>query len=276
MNYRHAFHAGNHADVLKHIVLLACLGHLRKKPGAFAVLDTHGGRGQYDLEGAEAARSPEWLGGIGRLWDWPDAPEAVAALREAVATLNPDGVLRLYPGSPALIRASLRAQDRLIACELHAEDGAALKVQFRGDARAQIHQRDGYEALGALTPFPERRGLVLIDPPYEAEGELGHAGEAIAETVGRFETGMFLWWRPLKGAAALDRADSELRQRIARPALRADLAISTPSPAGRLTASSLLLINPPFGLEPVLRAMLPALTARLAQGEGAAWRVDQV
>ncbi|HWA23191.1 MAG TPA: 23S rRNA (adenine(2030)-N(6))-methyltransferase RlmJ [Caulobacterales bacterium] len=273
MNYRHAFHAGNHADVLKHIVLLACLAHLAKKPGAFAVLDTHGGRGQYDLESSEAVRSPEWQGGIGRLWDWADAPGDIAALREAVAALNPDGRLRLYPGSPVLIRAALRAQDRLIACELHDDDGAALKAHFRGDARAQIHLRDGWEALGALTPFAERRGLVLIDPPYEAEGELARARAAIAETVQRFETGMVLWWRPLKDGAALDRTDIELGQRIARPVLRVNLAVAAPSPAGKLTASSLLLINPPFGLERTLRESLPALADRLSAGPGAGWRL---
>jgi 23S rRNA (adenine2030-N6)-methyltransferase len=273
MNYRHAFHAGNHADVFKHIVLLACLTHLRKKPGAFAALDTHGGRGQYDLEGSEAARSPEWRDGIGRLWDWEDAPDAVSALRDAVVRLNADGALRLYPGSPALIRAGLRPTDRLIACELHEEDGAALKSLFRADPHAQIHQRDGYEALGALTPFSERRGLVLIDPPYEAEGELARAGNAIAEAVAHFETGIFLWWRPLKDGVALDRTDSELGQRIARPILRADLSVAAPAPIGKLTASSLLLINPPYGLDEILQETLPALTDRLATGAGAGWRV---
>lgn len=273
MNYRHAFHAGNHADVLKHMVLLACLAHLRKKPGAFAVLDTHAGLGRYDLASAEAARSPEWQGGIGRVWDWPDAPEQVRALCEQVALLNPDGALRFYPGSPLLALAGLRDQDRLIACELHPEDGASLKALFRNEARAHIHQRDGWEALGALTPFPERRGLILIDPPYEAEGELARAGAAIAATLQRFETGMVLWWRPLKDSAALQRIDTELGQRTGRPLLRIDLSVAAPASIGKLTASSLLLVNPPFGLEDTLRGTLPPLTERLACSPDAFWRL---
>lgn len=273
MNYRHAFHAGNHADVLKHIILLECLAHLGRKPAAFAVLDTHAGRGVYDLAGVEAARSPEWRGGIGRVWDWPEAPAEALALRDRVAALNPDGALQVYPGSPALIRAALRPQDRLIACELHDEDGAALRARFRGDAQAQVHQRDGWEALTALLPFPERRGLILVDPPYEAEGELARAGASIAAALRRFETGVFLWWRPLKDPAALDRADIELSQQTTRPLLRADLAVEAAAPAGKLAASSMLLVNPPFGVGPFLHGVLPQLTARLATGPGAGWRV---
>jgi 23S rRNA (adenine2030-N6)-methyltransferase len=273
MNYRHAFHAGNHADVLKHVILLACLDYLSAKPAAFAVLDTHAGVGMYDLTGQEAQRSPEWQGGIGRIWDWADAPADILALRKAVAAFNTDGALRVYPGSPALARAGMRQQDRLIACELHGEDGEALKARFRGDGQAQVHQRDGWEALGALLPPAERRGLILIDPPYEAEGELAIARTALAAAVARFETGVFLWWRPLKDQAALDRGDSELTQRITRPVLRADLAIAAPEKSGRLTASSILLVNPPYGLEPRLRAFLPALCDRLAINTGARWRV---
>ncbi len=273
MNYRHAFHAGNHADVLKHAILLACLDYLGAKPAPFAVLDTHAGVGLYDLTSEEAQRSPEWQGGIGRIWDWAEAPEEVLALRKAVAALNAGDALRVYPGSPALARAALRPQDRLIACELHGDDSAALKARFRGDGQAQVHQRDGWEALGALLPPPERRGLILIDPPYEVEGELALARNALAVAVARFDSGVFLWWRPLKDEGALDRSDSELAQRITRPVLRADLAVAAPEKTGRLTASSMLLVNPPYGLEARLRAFLPALCDRLALSAGARWRV---
>lgn len=262
MNYRHAFHAGNHADVLKHVVLLYCLAHLRRKEAPFAVLDTHAGVGLYDLTGAEAARSPEWRDGIGKIWDWADAPAPIAALREAVAAFNADGVLRTYPGSPALIARALRAQDRLSACELHPEDAATLKRRVGAGANVQIHQRDGWEAMSALLPFAERRGLILIDPAYEADDEAERSVAALKSALRRFGHGVYVWWRPLKQAPALERAEAELGV----PALRADLWIDDPKQSAKLVGSSLYVINPPFGLEDALRAALPALAERLSRG----------
>jgi 23S rRNA (adenine2030-N6)-methyltransferase len=278
VNYRHAFHAGNHADVLKHAALLACLDYLKKKPAPFAVLDTHAGIGAYDLTSDEARRSPEWKDAASRLFYWPDAPAPFSDLRAALLAENTEGALRFYPGSPALIRSALRPSDRLVACEKHPEDAAALKTRFRGDAQTQIHARDGWEALGALLPFPERRGLVLIDPPYEEERELARAARAIGAALPRFPGGVFIWWRPLKDARELDAADAELRTLAAgvspRPeTLRADLAVAAPMREGKLAASSLMIVNPPFGLADALRAGLPALKTKLVQGDGAFWRV---
>jgi 23S rRNA (adenine2030-N6)-methyltransferase len=279
VNYRHAFHAGNHADVFKHAVLLWCLAYLKAKPAPFAALDTHAGPGWYDLESAEAARSPEWRGGIERVFAWSRAPLLLAPYLDAVSAANPDGVLSAYPGSPLLIRGALRAGDRLIACERHPEDAAALKARFRGDGQAQIHARDGWEALGALLPFPEKRGLVLVDPPYEEENELARAGKAIGAALARFPGGIFLWWRPLKDEHGLSAADADLRLccEALRPKpalLRADLAIAAPAREGKLTASSLMIVNPPYGLEAALREALPALAEKLAEGPGAAARIS--
>ncbi|MDX2275248.1 MAG: 23S rRNA (adenine(2030)-N(6))-methyltransferase RlmJ [Hyphomonadaceae bacterium] len=262
MNYRHAFHAGNHADVLKHVVLIYCLAHLRRKETPFAVLDTHAGVGLYDLAGEEAARSPEWRDGIEKLWGWNEAPAPVAAYLEAVAAFNADGALRTYPGSPALIARALRPQDRLAACELHPEDAAALKRRVGAAGHVQIHQRDGWAAMGALLPFPERRGLVLIDPAYEAGDEMERSVAALKTGLKRFAHGTFLWWRPLKDGRALDRADAEL----AAPGLRADFWIDDPMRNTKLVGSSMYVINPPFGLEDALREALPALSARLTLG----------
>ena len=268
MNYRHSYHAGNHADVLKHLILIACLTHLKQKPAPFAVLDTHAGAGDYALNDTPAA---EWRAGAGRIFDWAEAPAAIAPYRAALHAANPDGALRAYPGSPRLARAALRGGDRLIACELHPEEADALKRAFRNDRQAQIHARDGWGALRALLPPAERRGLVLIDPPYEAEDELNRGAQALAEALTRFP-GPYLWWRPLKDPVAVDAADAEVRARApSLETLRVDLRVGAPD--GKLNASSVLAANPPYGLETTLRAALPALAQRLAVDAAVAWAV---
>lgn len=272
MNYRHAFHAGNHADVLKHAVLLYCLDSLKRKPAPFAVLDTHAGRGFYDLLSDEALRSPEWQDGVGRLWDWPAPPPLIARYLEAVRNFNADGALRTYPGSPALVTSNLRDDDVLSACELHPEEHAALRRALPRESNVQVHARDGWEALTALLPPPQRRGLVLIDPPYEAPDELQTSARAIAGALRRFGHGTYLWWRPLKSVAALDRADAELWAHRPRPTLRADFWTAAPTSEGKLTGSSVSLINPPFGLEAALRQALPFLADALTKGQSG-WRL---
>lgn len=273
MNYRHAFHAGNQADVLKHAVLLFCLDALKRKDTPFAVLDTHAGRGTYDLQSDEALRSPEWREGVARLMDWADPPALVARFLEAVRTFNLGEELRTYPGSPALIAQGLRRDDVLTACELHPEEFAELRQTLPRGANIRLHQRDAYEALGALLPPAERRGLVLIDPPYEAPDELATAASAISGALKRFAHGTYLWWRPLKNESALAAADDEVRAQGAKSTLRADLWIDTPKPEGKLVGSSLLLINPPFGLDQALRETFPTLAQRLATGD-AGFRVE--
>lgn len=272
MNYRHAFHVGNHADVLKHAVLLFCLDALKRKPAPFAVLDTHAGRGLYDLASAEAERSPEWRDGVGRLWTWPDPPPLVERYLEAVRSFNADGVLRTYPGSPALATAGPRENDVLMACELHPEEHAALRRALPRTGNVQVHVRDGWEALGALLPPAQRRGLVLIDPPYEAPDELERAARALGPALRRFGHGVYVWWRPLKSMSALEAADAEARTQGALNMLRADLWTAAPTPEGRLVGSSLCLVNPPFGLDAALREALPFLADALTKGQSG-WRL---
>jgi 23S rRNA (adenine2030-N6)-methyltransferase len=273
VNYRHAFHAGNHADVLKHAVLLFCLAALKRKPAPFAVLDTHAGRGLYDLMSEEALRNPEWQNGIGRLWEMQGAPRLIARYIESVRSFNAGGALCAYPGSPALVTANLRPDDILMACELHDEEYAALKRTLPRAPNVQLHGRDGWQALTALLPPPQRRGLVLIDPPYEAADELALAARALGPALNRFGHGVYLWWRPMKNAAELDAADAEARAQGAQKTLRADLWIDTPQPQGKLVGSSVFLINPPFGLEECLREALPVLAKRLSAGAGG-WRMS--
>jgi 23S rRNA (adenine2030-N6)-methyltransferase len=272
VNYRHAFHAGNHADVLKHAVLLFCLDALKRKPAPFAVMDTHAGRGLYDLMSEEAQRSPEWRDGIGRIYDWPAPPALIARYVAAVRGFNAGEALRLYPGSPALAAANLRDEDVLTACELHPEEHAALKRALPRMGNVQIHERDGWEAQGALLPPRQKRGLVLIDPPYEQADELANAARALGGALTCFGHGAYLWWRPLKSEAALDAADAEARAQGARQMLRADFWVDLPRPDGRLAGSSLLLINPPFGLEQALGDALPFLADALGKGRPG-WRM---
>lgn len=272
MNYRHAFHVGNHADVLKHAVLLFCLDLLARKPAPFAVLDTHAGRGLYNLTGSESDRSPEWRDGVGKLWDWQDPPALIAAYLDAIRSFNADGALATYPGSPALVARALRADDVLMACELHHEEYAALRRCMPRRAGVQLHERDGWEAMGALLPPKQRRGLVLIDPPYEATDELLVGARAIGAALTRFTHGLYLWWRPLKAERALDAADAEVTMAGARSWLRADLWVDTPRPEGKLVGASIFLVNPPFGLDARLREALPPTAERLSLGAHG-WRI---
>lgn len=267
MNYRHAFHAGNHADVLKHAVLLYCLDALKRKPAPFAVLDTHAGIGRYDLLSDEALRSPEWQGGVARLYGQDALPPLITRYMAAVKAANPDGALRFYPGSPELIAGELRDGDVLDACELHEDDFATLKAAMRRPGNVRLHERDGWQALKALLPPAQKRGLVLIDPPYEENNELALAARAIGDATKRFAHGVYLWWRPLKSESALAAADAELMAQGVRETLRADLWVNTPTPEGKLVGSSVLLINPPYGLIGALREALPVLAERLAAGK---------
>lgn len=274
MNYRHAFHAGNHADCLKHWALTLCLNRIAAKPAPFAVIDTHAGIARYDLTGEEARRCPEWRDGIARLWDWTEVPAELAPYLEAVRAENPDGALRVYPGSPALALSAMGEDDRLIACELHQDDSRSLRDALRSDRRAQVHMRDGFTAVKALAPPNERRGLVLIDPPYEDRpGELAQSIEALQSGMERFGHGVWLWWRPLIDPAEIDRADAELASKIKQfPQKHVRVDLSVGARAG-LSASSMLILNPPFGVAEALSSAGGALAARLAQGVGAKFRL---
>ena len=276
MNYRHAFHAGNFADVHKHSVLARILVHLRRKPAAFRVIDTHAGAGRYDLLAPEPSRSGEWRDGIERVWEarrqlhGPDA--LLAPYLAAVVALNPDGRLRIYPGSPLIVKYLLRPQDRLIACELEPRSAAALAAALRGDARAKAVAIDGWTALGAYVPPKERRGLVLIDPPFEDGADFMHLSSALAAAYRKWPNGIYLMWYPIKDRAAPDALARRL-QKLALPnVLRCELTLGPPRAEAGLVGSGLIVVNPPFTLEPDLRIFMPALRAALSPR--AASRID--
>jgi 23S rRNA (adenine2030-N6)-methyltransferase len=276
MNYRHAYHAGNFADVVKHAVFALAIDYLKRKPAAFRIIDTHAGRGRYQLNAAEAAKTQEWRAGIGRLLgpDGKALPPAVAPLLEvyldAVRAENAPGELALYPGSPALALGLMRAQDTLVANDMHPEEHAALQAGLgRGRRGVKLLRLDGWMALRALLPPPERRGLILIDPPFEEDGDLGRLVQALSDGLRRFGTGVFLAWYPIKDV----RTTARLNRAVARAApgklLSLELLIRQPRNRDALNGCGLLIANPPFTLAKVLERAGPGLARLLAVGPGA-------
>jgi 23S rRNA (adenine2030-N6)-methyltransferase len=272
MNYRHAFHAGNHADVLKHLILARIIAALARKEAPFAYLDSHAGVGLYDLQGDAASRTGEWLAGIGRLWE-AGMPAAMAGYRAAIAALNPDGVLRYYPGSPELARRLSRQQDRLQLNEKHPEDGRLLKENMAGDRRVAVHLGEGWQVPRALLPTREKRVLMLIDPPFEKADELQRCAQALGESIARMRQAIVAIWYPIKDQRQLKRFYRELQQSGAPKLLRVELLVHPADQAQRLNGSGLAIANPPWGLEEELRQLLPWLAEHLAQSQGG-WRLD--
>jgi 23S rRNA (adenine2030-N6)-methyltransferase len=277
MNYRHAFHAGNFADVFKHALLARILVYLTRKDAPLRFLDTHAGVGRYDLTGSEAQRSGEWRFGVARLKD-ADPPTPVAKLLEpylkAVGPLDAQGRTKAYPGSPAIAQALLRPQDRISLCELHPEDRAALVAQMGHDAKLSIAEIDGYVALNAWLPPKERRGIVLIDPPYEEANEGKRATEALARALAKWPTGTYALWRPIKDRRDDARFLNGIAAIGAPNILQCELDVGHVEPTKHspepLTRTGLIVVNPPHGLIDEARALLPWLAHRLArEGHGA-------
>ena len=274
MNYRHAFHAGGFADVVKHIVLVRILLHLQEKPAAFRVIDTHAGAGIYDLTGEEARRSGEWLTGIARLMQARLSNEVVALTKpymDIVRAFNPKGELKAYPGSPLIARGLLRPQDRLVACELEPKARKALIDVLRRDEQARVVDLDGWMALPAFVPPKERRGLVLIDPPFEAKDEFERLGDAFSIAFAKWPTGIYMLWYPAKNRRATDALAQHVAQAAAsvKPAgkcLRLEFSVAPQATASALVSTGLLIVNPPFTLQGELKTILPELEKPLGQG----------
>lgn len=284
MNYRHIYHAGNHADVLKHAVLALIIEHLKAKAAGFRVIDTHAGAGSYDLSSEEAQKTGEWLGGIGRLTG-PNAepmPDDIAALLapylSAVAAWNPPDLLTRYPGSPRIARALMRPQDTLVVNELHPEDAASLRRAFANDAQTKALMLDGWTAVRSLLPPKERRGVVLIDPPFEAPGESARMVEALEDGVKRFATGVYMLWYPIKDRAVVRALERRLISSGVPKLLQVELEVKA-APYGeaeRLTGSGLIICNPPYRLDAALQRLLPWLADRLAAARGAGTGIVKV
>ncbi len=278
MNYRHIYHAGNFADVLKHTALVSILLHLRKKEKAFAVIDTHAGRGLYDIAGGEAAKTDEAKNGILRLLDAGALPGVLGAYCDIVRGF---GAGR-YPGSPLIAAKLLRPQDRLAAIEMHPEEYAALASALAKFPRTRVVHGDGYRELQNLLPPPERRGLMLIDPPYESDDEFLVAARVLVDAHRRFTIGIYLFWYPLKDAAAAGAAIGEILNAGLGDVLRLELDVGAEQTRERenkgpaLSAAGLLAVNAPYGFEREMGVILPFLAEKLARGPRAHFRLERL
>lgn len=274
LSYRHAFHAGNFADVFKHTLLLQLLQSLRRKDKPFCILDTHAGIGRYDLHSAAATKNREYAEGIGRLWHQPELGPALTEYRDQVRVLNPDGALRYYPGSPRLIRALLRPADRLILTELHPGDHPLLKAEFAGDQQTAVHHADGYSALKAFLPPAERRGLVLIDPAFELRDEFDRLLEAVQVIHRRWAGGMIALWYPILDRAPSLRFHRALQQSAIPAILIAELGLQPYDAPFGLHGCGMVMVNPPWQFAQMLQGLLPELQRRLQLGEQGQTRLD--
>ena len=279
MNYRHAYHAGNFADVVKHIILTRIVLYLQRKDQAFRVIDTHAGIGRYDLHGVEAGKTNEWQSGVGRLLDAKaDAKvaELIQPYLDIVRAENADGTMRHYPGSPLIVRHLLRRQDRLSALELHPRDAQLLADVFEGDIQVRVTKLDGWLALGAHLPPKEKRGLVLVDPPFEVAGEFERLVDGLVRAHKRFSGGTFALWYPVKDRHEVRRFVTALQETGIPKILRAELMIRDPSPEPKLDGTGMIIVNPPYTLDDELRTILPALSKILSDGKNSGFTLDWI
>ena len=276
LSYRHGFHAGNHADVLKHVTLIALLRLLMRKDKAIVVVDTHAGAGIYSLEQGFALRNAEFRNGIALLWERNDLPEPVADYVGQVRVVNPDGVLRQYPGSPRIALGMLRPQDRLRLFELHTNEGLILAQQFMQDGRrVTVIAGDGFAGLKAVLPPHSRRGLVLIDPSYELASDYRVVVTALRDALQRFATGTYAVWYPLLQRRESIELPDKLRRAAGTDWLDIALQVKTPSPEGPgLHGSGMFIVNPPWKFSEQMREIMPWLTRALAQDAAASFRLD--
>lgn len=281
MNYRHAYHAGNFADVVKHAVLALAIERLKAKDAPFCVIDTHAGLGRYDLRSSPAQKTGEYKSGIARLLERDPAllPSELRSYLAAVKALNGGGGLRWYPGSPRLVRSLMRRQDRLVLLELHPEDAAALLELFARDRQVSVQQADGYIGVKALLPPKERRGLVLIDPPFEVKDEFERLARALRQAHRRWATGHYVIWYPIKDRMPVTVFHDALKATGIERILVTELLLRGADDPGRLNGCGLVLINPPWPLDQKLAELMPVLADILgAERDGGArvqWLVPE-
>ncbi|WP_217532955.1 23S rRNA (adenine(2030)-N(6))-methyltransferase RlmJ [Vibrio metschnikovii] len=268
LSYRHSFHAGNHADVLKHIVQSLILNALQQKETPFVYHDTHSGVGRYDLTHEWSEKTGEYKQGIGRLWQQTDTPAAIDSYLDAVKALNQGDELRYYPGSPHIAHAHLRAQDRMVLSELHPSDYPLLEQEFARDRQVAIYKQDGFARLKASLPPKERRGLVLIDPPYELAKEYRDVVQAIAQSHKRWSTGIYAIWYPVVNRCDIEDMLDGLANLGIRKILQIELGVAPDTNQRGMTASGMIVINPPWKLESEMQTILPFLKQAIAPATG--------
>lgn len=278
MNYRHAFHAGNFADVMKHALMARLIAYLSKKDKAFRIIDTHSGIGLYDLQGDEASRTGEWQGGVGRLGEAfsAEVEEILFPYRKVLADIAARHGEMVYPGSPAIIREMLRRQDRSILVELHPEDAATLSERYNAVSNIKVLHLDGWVALHALIPPRENRGVVLIDPPFEETNEFERIGMELPKALEKWRSGIYVLWYPIKDQRQVDSWASNFGNALDLPALRLELTVDRPDRNSGMNGCGLIVINPPWTLKAEAEVLLPALAERLGRGDYAAWRCESL
>ncbi len=276
LSYRHAFHAGNHADVLKHFIEVQLLRYLAQKDKPFWYIDTHAGAGCYELDSGYATQNAEFESGIARLWKRDDIPAPLQEYMALVKKLNPDGVLKLYPGSPLIAHELLREQDRMRLFELHPTDHEILQENFAADSRRVLIQKaDGFGALKALLPPPPRRALVLIDPPYEEKQDYQRVVTALKEGLKRFANGIYAVWYPQLQRIDAQQLPGQLKQLEVKSWLHVALSVQTPSEEGfGMHGSGIFILNPPWTLHDELKQVMPYLVQVLGQDSGAAFELE--
>lgn len=274
LSYRHAFHAGNHADVLKHAILALLLEALHAKETPFRYLETHAGAGAYDLDSPEARRNAEHGQGIGRIRARADAPPALSGYLAALDAVGGPGGRARYPGSPRVARRLLRPDDRMVLCELHPADHALLRAEFAGDRQVAVHRIDGYQGLKAFLPPPERRGLVLIDPPYEVKDEYRRVVDALRAAHRLWPTGVYALWYPVLDTTTHARLLRDLARSGLRRALLAEIRVRPEDGPRGMKGSGMVIINPPWRLDRTLEALLPWLWGALDPERRGGWRVE--
>lgn len=274
LSYRHGFHAGNFADVLKHVVLTHLLLDLTRKPAPLCYLETHAGAGRYDLASDQAQKTGEFRDGIGRLWLAGGLPPGLAPYLEAVRALNPDGALRVYPGSPRIARHWLRPGDRMVLAELHGSDYPLLKAQFAGDRQVAVHHMDGYQGLKAFLPPQEKRGLLLLDPAYEVKDEYDRLPAALRAAYPHWRNGVYAVWYPILTRVGADRFLAALAATGIRKMLLAELTVRPAAATAGMGGCGMVVVNPPWRLEETLAPLLAWLAEALAGPTAGAWRVE--
>ncbi|OEF06971.1 23S rRNA (adenine(2030)-N(6))-methyltransferase RlmJ [Vibrio genomosp. F10] len=268
LSYRHSFHAGNHADVVKHIVQSLILNALQQKEKPFVYHDTHSGVGRYDLTHEWSEKTSEYKQGIARLWAQENIPEDIQSYLDAIKQLNDGDTLRYYPGSPCVARAHLRPQDRMVLTELHPSDYPLLEQEFHRDRQVRIYKEDGFQRLKGSLPPKERRGLVLIDPPYELAKEYRDVVTAIAQSHKRWATGIYAIWYPVVNRCDIEDMIEGLEGLGIRNILQIELGVSPDTNERGMTASGMIVINPPWKLESQMKEILPFLKEAIAPATG--------
>ena len=268
LSYRHSFHAGNHADVVKHIVQSLILNSLKQKDKPFVYHDTHSGVGRYDLTHEWSEKTGEYKQGIARVWEQKDLPEDIQSYLESISTLNNGDKLRYYPGSPRVARAHLRDQDRMVLTELHPADHPLLEQEFHRDRQVSIYKEDGFQRLKGSLPPKERRGLVLIDPPYELAKEYRDVVTAIAQSHKRWATGIYAIWYPVVNRCDIEDMIEGLEGLGINKILQIELGVSPDTNERGMTASGMIVINPPWKLKQTMDTVLPELVDLLSDASG--------